>query len=264
MMVGQSEISAEVASFTQETTPHTMLLLGPGGCGKHMVAKMVADRLGLPMRDITDSVGYDLISDIQVSTEPCLYLVCLDGVGDRVQNALLKFAEEPTVYSYVVLLASSDAGVLDTVMNRCYVMRFKPYTKEELSKFSDDEALVSYCSTPGQVKSACCNIKDIEKLCSGMADKMARARFDNALSIADRMNYKDEYDKWDVDIFMSVLLTKLSEDCIIGKDKASVRMYSIAREAKSDMLDARLSKRSIVESMIIRMWRSARDDVQGT
>lgn len=263
MMIGQSEISAEVASFSKDTVPHTILLLGPGGCGKHMVAKMIADRLEAPMMDITDSVGYELISGIQISTEPCLYLVDLDGIGDRAQNALLKFAEEPTAYSYVVLLASSDAGVLDTVMNRCYVMRFKPYSKEGLMQFSDDEALVSYCSTPGQVKSACCSIKDIEGLCSGMAGKMARARFDNALSISDRINYKDEYDKWDVDIFMSVLLTKLSEDCIIKKDAASVRMYGIAREAKSDMLDARLSKRSVIESMIIRMWRSARNDVQG-
>jgi replication-associated recombination protein RarA len=262
-MVGQSEISAEVASFSKETAPHTILLLGPGGCGKHTVAKMIADRLEAPMRDITDSVGYELISEIQISTEPCLYLVDLDGIGDRAQNALLKFAEEPTLYSYVMMIASSDVGVLSTIMNRCYVMRFKPYSKDELMQFSDDGALVSYCATPGQVKSACCSVKDIEALCSGMAGKMARARFDNALSIADRMNYKDEYDKWDVDIFMSVLLTKLSEDCIIKKDEVSVRMYNIAREAKSGMLDARLSKRSVIELMIIRMWRAARDDVQG-
>lgn len=262
-MVGQSEISAEVSSFSKETVPHTILLLGPGGCGKRMVAKMIADRLEVPMRNITDSVGYELISEIQISTEPCLYLVDLDGIGERAQNALLKFAEEPTVYSYVVMTSSSDVGVLSTIMNRCYVMRFKPYSKEELMQFSDDEALVAYCTTPGQVKSACCSIKDIEGLCSGMSAKMARARFDNALSIADRLNYKDEYDKWDADIFMSVLLTKLSEECIIKKDVTSVRLYGIAREAKSDMLDARLSKRSVIESMIIRMWRSARNDVQG-
>lgn len=262
-MIGQSEISAEVASFSQETAPHTILLLGPGGCGKHMVAKMIADRLGTPMTDITDSIGYDLISEIQLSSEPRLYAVDLDGIGDRAQNALLKFAEEPTECSYVVMMASSDAGVLGTILNRCYAMRFKPYSKDELRQFSDDESLIAYCSTPGQVKSACCSIGDIERMCSGMTGKMAKARFDNALSIADRLNYKDEYDKWDIGLFMNVLLTKLSEDCIISKDSRALALYGIAKDAQSDMLDSRLNKRSAIESMIIRMWRSVRNDLQG-
>lgn len=251
-------------AFTRDAFPHTILLVGESGCGKHLVARMAADKLGLPMIDITDELGYDLISNIQTASSGGMYLINLNGLGERQQNVLLKFAEEPSENVYVTLIANSDGGVLETVLNRCYVMRFKPYSAAELRQFSSDGVALRYCHTPGQIKSAADSLSGIEELCKTIVGKLGRARFDNAMSIADKLNYKDEYDKYDVTVFMRILLTSLADDCIINKKQSSAALYGIVNDAQSKMADVRMNRRLIIENMLTRMWRCLRNDMQRT
>lgn len=263
-IIGQKELIDAIESFDGTSFPHTMLLIGEEGCGKHTVAKMAADRLSLPLIDITDIIGYDSISAIQTSSSAGMYLINIDDVTERQQNMLLKFSEEPSNNVYVMMVADSDKGILDTILNRCCVMRFKPYSKEELREFSSDESVLRYCSTPGQIKTAAMSIPAIEALCKTIVGKLGKARFDNAMSIADKLNYKDEYDKYDVSIFMRILLTSLADDCIINKKASSRAMYDIANDAQSKMADVRINRRLLIENMLIRMWRNAKNDMQRT
>ena len=41
MMIGQQELVNKFNSYTLETLPHTILLLGDRGCGKHLLVKVL-------------------------------------------------------------------------------------------------------------------------------------------------------------------------------------------------------------------------------
>lgn len=257
-MVGQQTLLNEISSFDVGSMPHTILLVGESGCGKHTLANIISERVSLPLVDITDVLTYDLISEIQTSSNACAYSIDLDRLDERGQNVILKFAEEPSDNAYIIMMACSTQGILDTVLNRCYTMRFKPYSDDELREFSSDADILRYCSTPGQIKNVSNNLSDIRKLCDAMVTKMGKARFDNALSIANKLNFKDEYDKYDVSIFMNILLTTLADNCIISKNASALRMYDIVSETQSKMRDVRLNKRVLIEHMIVRLWGCAR------
>lgn len=261
MMIGQQNLR-KMLDVSADELPHTMMFVGESGCGKHTLVKELADRLSLPLIDITDELSYDLISEIQLSSKDAIYEINVNNFPERSQNIILKFAEEPPDNAYLALIANSTHGVLETVINRCSVFKFKPYSREELSQFSSDESILKYCRTPGQIKNAQENIKGIETLCDTIVTKLERARFDNALSIASKLNYKDEYDKYDISIFLNVLLMRLATECLKKTRHVYLRLYNIVCEYQSAIEDIRLNRKSLIENMIINMWRCVRDDVQ--
>ncbi len=262
-MIGQRELK-KALDVSLDRLPHTMLFVGESGCGKHTLAKELSEKASLPLIDVTKELSYDLISEIQLSSKSAIYEIDVDNFSERSQNIVLKFAEEPPDTAYLILIADSTQGLLDTVINRCSVFKFKPYSREELLRFSNNESLLKYCRTPGQIKNAQDDIEGIEKLCDTIVLKLGKARFDNALSIASKMNYKDEYDKYNIGVFFNVLLTRLATECLKGPNSRALRLYNIVYDYQSKSADVRLNKKSLIENMIINMWRAVRDDMQRT
>lgn len=264
-MIGQEDILTALTTPSLGNLPHSILLVGERGSGKHTLAKEVAGHYGLSLEDISDKLTYDTLAKIQLSSIPKIYLVYLSGVAEREQNVILKFVEEPSDNAYVILLADSKTGVLDTVINRCVQYSMRPYARELLRKFLPegcDESALDCCSTPGQVMSAAGRMGEMRALADAMVNKIGVARFDNALSIARKFNYRDIYDKFDPEAFLRVFLKASSEAALRGDGKA-LRLYVMADGCLSAMQDQRLSKEALMESMLIDMWRYARNGLQG-
>lgn len=260
-MIGQKELVNKFNSYTLETLPHTILLLGDKGCGKHTLVNELSKRLDTPVVDISDNINLDTISNAMLSPFNYFYIINMNQLNERQQNVILKFIEEPSDRTYIFLLCENKLSLLDTIINRCISFVFKPYSKEELSQFTNetDERIFNYCKTPGQVKST--NIQkldELDSLCDNIITKMMKASVTNTLSVANRFNYKDNYDKFDIDVFFNLLMNKTLVYYRNNNVKAK-ELYFMVNDYYRKMKDSRMNKQHLMENMMLNIWEVMRN-----
>lgn len=261
-MIGQEALQKELFSYTLSQTPKTIMFLGEYGCGKHTLVSEFSKHLGLPLVDITDNISLELLESIQMSSLLSMYLINLDNITEQAQNIVLKFIEEPSDTAYVVLLSSNENRVLPTVLNRCYKLKFTKYSKDELIKItgtdiSDD--VLQICATPGQIRLLQNQYGALIGLCKTIVTKLSKASFSNALSIVDKINYKDEYDKFDLDIFLKVLMQELYKSYLGGNNQA-IKLYNIVCSESQKLIDFRLNKEIFMQHLITLLWKETRGE----
>jgi DNA polymerase III delta prime subunit len=173
-------------------------LLGEKGCGKHTVLNMLSEKLCLQVVDITKNLNFEYIMELQQKPEPYIYVISANELTVKSQNAMLKFIEEPLKNSFIVVLAESQNQLLPTVYNRCQILNFVPYSKDELFNFSTDELVLSIAKTPGQVKSLIDSgdMSGMIELANKMITKIGTANIPNILTISDKIAFKNEKDKF--------------------------------------------------------------------
>lgn len=263
-MIGQESLQKELFSYTLSQSPKTTLFLGEYGCGKHTLATEWAKVLSLPLVDITKDISLELLEAIQFSSTLTMYLINLDELTEQAQNMVLKFIEEPFDTAYVVLLSSNENRVIPTVLNRCYKCKFTSYTKEELEEIvgnSISDEVFSICKTPGQIRLLRNQYNSLITLCQTIATKMSKAPFSNALSIVDKINYKDEYDKFDLNIFLKVLRQELYKSYLNGNSSA-LKLYNIVCIESQKLIDFRLNREIFMQHLITVLWKEARKETQ--
>lgn len=259
-MVGQTKLLNKLDSFTLDNFPKSVLLLGEKGCGKHTYLKLIKEKLNIDCLDITDTVSFEYILEIYSRTVPSIYYVDIDKFVEKKQNVILKLLEEPPVNAYIIILCSDKSLVLETIMNRCIVFEFEKYSVSELSQFvesgSDSELICEVLKTPGQIlNSNIDNLKDLNKLCETIITKLDKASYCNTLSIADKINYKDEYDKFDINAFFNMMNYVILESY---KKKSSNLLIEYLKKTidfkRRFAQDNRLDKQKLFESYLSEMW----------
>ena len=261
-MIGQESLKKELFSYNLTQFPKTLLFLGDSGCGKHTLTMELADNLHLPLVDITDIISSETLETIQLSALLTMYLIDLDKLTERAQNIVLKFIEEPSDTAYVILISSNENRVLDTILNRCYKCKFSAYSKEELKQITGEdvsEELLSACSTPGQIKLSQRHFVEIKQLCITIIARLDKANFSNALTIVNKINYKDEYDKYDLTVFLKVLLNELYLSYINGNNK-SLKLYNIVNAESKKLIDFRLNKEIFMQHLVTLLWKASKGE----
>lgn len=264
-MVGQNKLIAKLKSYTNATLPHSMLFLGESGCGKHTLVSEMAKMFNLPLIDATEVLSPESIEEMKLRSVPTMYLISMDSISERAQNSLLKLVEEPGSNAYVVLISSSKYGILDTILNRCIIYDFEPYTVAELSEIVGEEIpakVLAVTTTPGQIKVTLNRYDALMTLCATIGTKMCKARFTNALSIADKINYKDEYDKFDFYVFIKALKMSLADLYIKTNEETAIKLYNIVQEEAEKLVDSRLNKEVFMYHLLTRLWFASRGDVR--
>lgn len=265
-MVGQEVIKSRLFSQSLVNTHNSMLFLGEKGCGKHTLANELATHYGLPIFDITNNISYESIEQIYMNPTQCFYLINMDDVLERQQNVLLKFIEEPLPTSYVILISSSKTNLLETIVNRCTTYEFVPYTQEELKSFiveGDVDDVLSLCTTPGQIKLLDVqSLNGLHTLCETILDKLGKAKYPNALSIAKKINYKDEYDKFDFSLFLNCLKKHLVEGYLKTNSKLFYDMYNIVVKECGLLNISNINKEYFVEHLITCLWERSKDETK--
>lgn len=201
------------------------------------------------------------------------FLINLDKVTNSKQNILLKFVEEPLKNIYVILLSSNISNVIDTIKNRCFCLSLDRYSKETLKNFIDtsysieDIILIeSICETPGQILSLNgIDVRSMKSFADKVIDKMPIANLPNALSISDKVAFKGEKNKYDVNLFYKILIQSAITKVIDGNSLAN-RMFDCIRVHKYLNEKPGIDQKLNFDNMIVTLWQLARksDDNTGT
>ena len=83
---------------------------------------------------------------------------------------ILKTLEEPTEYTFIIILAEDRVNLLETILNRAVILEFEQYSQEVLLNFVDEsvdkDLALTVCKTPGQLKSLkMTNLSELQSLC---------------------------------------------------------------------------------------------------
>lgn len=259
-MVGQSKLINILDNLTLDNFPKAVLLLGDKGCGKHTYLSLISEKLNLTSIDITDVVSFEYILQLYSRSIPSIYYIDIDKFTEKKQNVILKLLEEPPMNAYIVLLSSNRSLLLPTIINRCIIYEFEKYNYQELSSFvesgSNVELICEIYRTPGQILSS--NIDTIVKLyelCEKIITRMKDSSYPNALSISEKINYVDEYDKFDLMAFFNmmnyVILERYKNICdntIIDYMKTTIDYRTKFEQ------DNRLDKQRLFENYLTKMW----------
>lgn len=249
--------------YTLDTLPHSIILTGKEGSGKRTLTRYLSDKFNLNLLDISDVLDDELINNIYRNPSPRLYEIDLRKITDKAQNVLLKLFEEPSANTFIVLIANDTTGILPTILNRGKVFNIGIYDKEYLMKFAKEKEIDipenyfgSIIETPGDITriySNNVNLNAIKDLTDKIINKLSIASYPNTLSIIDKLNFKEEYDKIDVDFFLKVLKFDCLDAYINGNKKA-INLFNIVNNRLLRLNDSRLNKQILVTNMLTELW----------
>ena len=199
-MVGQEKLISNINSLTLDTFPHTLLLVGERGSGKHLIVDYIGNHFGFEVIDVTDDISLELIDTITLRIEPKIYLIDGTLLTEKKENVLLKFLEEPVKNSFIIILCEAPQQLLPTIINRCRRWDLAKYSKLDLSQFLDDPndvksaiLLDDVANTPGQIiEFQKQDLTNIIGLCNTIIDKIAGANCQNTLTITNKIAFNHE------------------------------------------------------------------------
>lgn len=263
-IIGQTKLLNKINAFTIDSLPHSVLMIGDLGCGKHTLCKYIANKFGLEFSILSNNINNEDVENILFKPYPCLYIVELDNAIPKFQNTILKLIEEPTAGVFIIGLTSNTNNLLLTLSNRCQKWYFEKYSKEELSQFIKDknkiDLLLSIFNTPGQIIIGQEHpIEEMKSLAINMLDRIGNASIPNTLSISDKLAWKDEKDKFNPDIFLQVLEKTSLEKVINSEDKKYLREFKLINQLRS-RLNLCISRQRTFEEFLIQLKEVGKDD----
>lgn len=261
-MVGQDALINKVDQYNIDTLPHSLLIEGPTGCGKHLLIDYIKDKFQLNLSNITDAVNNDVYTDMCLNANKTLYIIDCDKISNLYK--ILKILEEPMLNSFIALYTTDSSFMLGSIKSRCVLFRFDIYKKEDLLEFISSDVVdvntaLKIAYTPGTLKNLTkAKIEAIKSLSDNMIVNMDKSNLANAISnISNKFNYSGEdYDKIDILSFMNYLeydvMTRMcgtEEDLtILYKFVDAIIMF------KNQFNNKRLNQEYIMQQFIISLW----------
>ena len=259
-IIGQEKLINKLNNYNINTLPHALLFIGPKGCGKHLMASYVAEKVALDLVSIDDTFSSDDISTFNYKTIKTLYLIDLNNFTEKQQNIFLKTLEDASSTAYFILTATSEAGVLPTILNRCIKYNFEPYTKEQIEQIintSVNDLAFKIFQTPGKLLNLTdASFNDIIDLAGKTVLSISRAEYANALVIATKINYKDLYNKIDFDLFLDAVEYLALEDYKNTANEQSFAVFKITNLFKQYATQQRLIKETLMLNYITTLWEA--------
>lgn len=133
--------------------PHAILFSGTRGTGKTTLARIFAKEIGTSSVDLYEidaasNRGIDDIRELKEAVHTVPYeskykVYIVDEVHMLTKeafNALLKTLEEPPAHVVFILATTEEEKLLDTILSRCQVFRFRSPSREVLAKTVTDVA----------------------------------------------------------------------------------------------------------------------------
>lgn len=257
-IIGQTKLLSKINAM--EYLPKTLMFLGPAGCGKHTIAKYTAEKFELDFVEIEESVSAQDLEDYTHKTIDTLYLINLNKFTEKQQNQFLKFIEEPSKSVYVVLIANSEAGILNTILNRSIKYHLEPYTKEQIEQITNttvNDLAFKIFQTPGKLLNLTeQSFNNVMGLANTVVHSINRATYPNALVVSTKINYKDLYNKIDFDLFFDAVEYLALEDYINNKTEQSLTVFKTTNQFKQYATQQNLIKEILMINYLTTLWEA--------
>ena len=146
-IVGNNKIKESLENaINSGNVSHSYLFVGKEGVGKKLFAKDLAKKVMCLGDDNCEScIKFD------ANSNPDFSIIVPDGKSIKIDqirnNCLLKTLEEPPEYAMIILIASNETKMLQTIKSRCVIIRFEDLTNEEISKIlnTNDQDIIKLC-----------------------------------------------------------------------------------------------------------------------
>jgi len=124
--------------------PHTYLFIGPSGTGKTTLARIIDKELGCHdieffELDTANTRGIDTIREVIESSlyvptmgKVKVYLFEAHQITGAAAEALLKLAEKPPRYVYLIFCTTNPEDMLGTLKNRCQIFSLNPLDEDTM------------------------------------------------------------------------------------------------------------------------------------
>lgn len=237
--------------------PNPLLIIGEKGSGKKSLLSYIKDQLAIEIVDITS----DLSVIYNLTNNPFNYLcsINMDNISIKDQNSLLKTLEEPPQNIKFVLTSTRKEYIIPTVYNRCIIWELK-YTKDQLNQFipegCDDVNLVlNIANTPGEIEDILTsNYMDMKSLAEKMISSMHIASFPNTLSIASKIGFKGEKEKFNPDIFTKIYIYIIAQNIQIENSPTLNKLFNYVVELNSKFNIKNINKEYLFEHYLTKIW----------
>lgn len=140
-------VSVLEGAIKKSSIPHALLFAGGRGTGKTTLARIFANALGVKGVDVYEidaasNRGIDDIRQLREGVHASPYespykVYIIDEVHMLTKeafNALLKTLEEPPSHVLFILATTEEEKLLDTIISRCQVFRFRNPSRPVLAK----------------------------------------------------------------------------------------------------------------------------------
>lgn len=217
-MIGQGKILKWVDNNI-DTFPHFIILVGPNGCGKRSLSKVIANKLSLVYTECeirAEAVREVIDTSYQSHTKVLYCFADADNMKAAAKNAMLKITEEPPQDAYFCLTVCDDSSLLDTIRSRAYVLTMQEYSIDEIFHYywtldntpylthgnpNDAEIVSQICSTPGEVnKILSYGVEDFYEYVKLVVDNIAYVEPANAFKSSNKLAIKTD-DGYDLGLF---------------------------------------------------------------
>ena len=224
-MIGQRYLKSQLDSWIESNKlPRFILLIGQNGSGRKTMCKYIAQKS--KMNCVISEHSIDSIRNIvkqsyEVSL-PTLYVIPDAGkLSNIAQNTLLKVTEEAPNNAYFVLTCESATQVLNTLVNRSFLMHMDIYTLGDLREYIEQNYAGKYdkdifktvllvCTTPGDIDLMF--TYDIEGFISyviKVVDNITVSSGANAFKIGSKISFKDDdTEKYNLDLFFKMFVNE--------------------------------------------------------
>ncbi len=254
MIIGQEKICGFIDDSTLDDFPRSLMIVGPRGGGKHLICDYISKKFNLSTVDLTDSLDLETIEELYNRVEPYLYIIRVNEISVKEENTILKFLEEPLKNSFIVLIAETDMGILQTILNRCQIWHLQNYKKDYLSTFitNGNSYILEIAQTPGQVIELCnINFTEMIELADKIIDKISVASITNTLTLSNKVGFKNDPDKPDVKLFVDVLLSRFVARARSTSANSFVKGYNLTNELQRNLHVKNLDYKALFEKYLI-------------
>lgn len=218
-MIGQNSLYKMMSMQMNENTfPKFCILSGEDGSGKHtLVSKFLNDDCAYYSHYIVQDVKVEsirtMIRDAYKIQTPTIFVIYdADNMSINAKNALLKVTEEPPHKAKFIMTVSNLSNVLDTLKSRATVYYMERYTPNELIEFATQKGLGQFkdvvsdiCDTPGDIERLSkYDVAEFISYVDKVIDNIATVSLANAFKIPQQLNFTDDSEKYDVDLFLRV------------------------------------------------------------
>jgi DNA polymerase III delta prime subunit len=259
-IIGQKKLITTLNNYNITNLPHVLLFIGPKGCGKHTITNYIAARYELDLVPVDDTISSEDISLFNYKTIKTLYLIDLNSYTEKQQNVFLKALEDASSTAYFILIANSEAGILNTILNRCIKYTFEPYTKEQIEQITNtsvNDLAFKIFQTPGKLLNLTeQGFNDVMGVANTVVHSINRATYPNALVVSTKINYKDLYNKIDFDLFFDAVEYLALEDYVNNKTEQSLTVFKTTNQFKQYATQQNLIKEILMVNYLTTLWEA--------